>query len=86
MDWLRAAVIKAGGFEEVARTTGISVPHLYAVARGERPLTAKTAAKLAPGLPKVSQRRWAQALLGTLSATDNASPGSVKGKAAEARA
>lgn len=85
MDWLRQAILKAGGFAKVAEATGISVPHLYAIVRGERSLTARSARKLAPALPKVGKLRWTSSVL-DLSAMDKSANADVKRKAASAAA
>lgn len=82
MEWLRKAIIGAGGFAKVAADTGISVPHLYAVCRGYRALTPSVVARLRPALPRVGKARWSEAVLGSaiLSGVDN--PASGGGKAA----
>lgn len=87
MEWLRKAIIGAGGFAKIAADTGISVPHLYAVCRGYRALTPTVVAKLRPSLPKVGRARWAEAVMGdALSNADNRGGPAGKGDAAEAQA
>lgn len=68
-DWLRQAILEAGGFVQVHKTSGLSVSYLYNLCNGHKRLTADAVAALKPSV-KVSDIRWFDDLI-NVSAQDS---------------
>jgi len=68
-DWLRQAILEAGGFVQVHKVSGLSVSYLYNICNGHKRLTGDTVAALKPVL-KVSDIRWFDDLI-NVSAQDS---------------
>lgn len=61
-DWLRSAILDAGGFGKLAEACQVTPGHLYNLANGLRPLTLMSVARLRIELPAVSGETWLSAI------------------------
>lgn len=76
-DWLRKAIVQAGGFDAVAEASGVSIKHLHNLCNGHRHPRPPIVARLRPVL-SVSDLQWWDDMM-TVSAVNPQARGEAAG-------